>query len=133
MEHEQTVTSDIRKEFTAAGFEIVEPGIPPGSIGVRKYNCIQFLELKTAQDGLALGPPYFQIRGLNYELEDRGYQKFWYHQGKRFPIRKADLETLHRFDEEVRAILHSRSLYNESLGSTCARTVYDRLEGRPDR
>jgi len=26
-----------------------------------------------------------------------------------------------------------RSLYDESLGSTCARTVYDRLEGRPDR
>jgi len=133
MEREQTVMSDIRKEFTAAGFEIVEPGISPGSIGVRKYNCLQFLKLDAAQHWVALGPPYFQIRGLNCELEDRGYQKFWYHEGKRFPIRKADLQTLHRFDEEVRAILHSRSLYNESLGSTCARTVYDRLEGRPDR
>jgi hypothetical protein len=133
MEHEQTVTSHIRKEFTAAGFEIVEPGFSPGSIGVRKYNCVQFLELDAAQHWVALGPPYFQIRGLNYELEDRGYQKFWYRQGARFSIRKTDLQTLHRFDEEVRAILHSRSLYNESLGSTCARTVYDRLEGRPDR
>jgi len=133
MEGEQTVTSDIRKQFTAAGFEIVEPGIAPGSIGVRKYNCIQFLKLDAGQQWVALGPPYFQIRGLNCELEDRGYQKFWYHQGKRFPIRKADLEILHRFDEEVRAVLHLRSLYNESLGSTCARTVYDRLEGRSDR
>jgi len=133
MEREQTVTGDIRKEFTASGFEIEEPGISPGSIGVRKNNCVQFLELDAAQHWVALGPPYFQIRGLNYELEDRGYQKFWYRQGARFPIRKTDLQTLHRFDEEVRAILHSRSLYNESLGSTCARTVYDRLEGRPDR
>jgi len=133
MEREQTVTSDIRKEFTAAGFEILEPRVSPGSIGVRKYNCVQFLELDSVQHWVALGPPYFQIRGLNYELEDRGYQKFWYRQGARFPIRKTDLQTLHRFDEEVRAILHSRSLYNESLGSTCARTVYDRLEGRPDR
>ena len=133
MERQQPVSTDLRKQFTAAGFEIVEPGISPGSIGVRKYNCIQFLELKTAQDWLPLGPPCFLIRGLNYELEDRGYQKFWYRQGTWFPIRKTDLQTLHRFDEEVRAILHSRSLYNESLGSTCARTVYDRLEGRPDR
>ena len=53
--------------------------------------------------------------------------------GKRFPIRKVDLETLHRFDEEVRYILGLKSLYNESLGTTNARTVYDRLTGRPDR
>jgi len=132
MGREQKASADLRKEFIAAGFEIVEPGTSPGSIGIRKYHCLQFLQLKTAQDALALGPPYFQIRGVNYELEDRGYQKFWYHEGKRVAIRKDDLQTLHRFDEEVRAILHSRSLYNESLGSTCARTVYDRLEGRPD-
>jgi hypothetical protein len=40
---------------------------------------------------------------------------------------------LHRFDEEVRYILGVTSLYNESLGSTNARTAYDRLTGRPDR
>ena len=133
MQREQTVTTDIRKQFTAAGFEIVEPGVSPGTIGVKKYNCLQYLELNTEQTWLPLGPPYFIVQGLNCELEDRGYQKFWYHRGTRFPIRKTDLQTLHRFDEEVREILHSRSLYNESLGSTCARTVYDRLEGRTDR
>jgi len=132
MGREQKASADLRKDFIGAGFEIVEPGAPPGSISVRKYSCIQFLELKNAQDAVALGPPYFQIRGVNYELEDRGYQKFWYHGGKRIAIRKGDLQTLHRFDQEVRAILHSRSLYNESLGSTCARTVYDRLAGRQD-
>jgi hypothetical protein len=133
MGQEPTITTDIRKQFAAAGFEIVEAGISPGSIGVKKYNCVQYLELKAEQAWLPLGPPYFIIRGLNYELEDRGYQKFWHHRGTRFPIRKADLQTLHRFDEEVREILRWRSLYNESLGSTCARTVYDRLDGRPDR
>ena len=47
------------------------------------------------------------MRGINCELEDRGYQKFWYSksEGKRFPIRKVELEILHRFDEEVRYIL----------------------------
>jgi hypothetical protein len=133
MRQEAKITADIRKEFAAAGFEIVEAGVTPGSIGVKKYNCLQYLQLKAERAWLPLGPPFFQIHGLNYELEDRGYQKFWHHRGTRFPIRKADLQALHRFDEEVRAILRLRSLYNESLGSTCARTVYDRLEGRPDR
>jgi len=133
MGQEQLVTTDIRKQFTAAGFEIVEAGISPGSIGVKKYNCLQYLELKPEQAWLPLGPPYFQIRGLDCELEDRGYQKFWRHRATRFPIRKAELETLHRFDEEVRETLRLPSLYNESLGSTCARTVYDRLDGRTDR
>jgi hypothetical protein len=127
------ITTDLRKEFTAAGFEIVEAGTSPGSIGVKKYNCVQYLELKAEHAWLPLGASCFIIRGLNYELEDRGYQKFWHHRGARFPVRKADLQALHRFDEEVRQILCLRSLYNESLGSTCARTVYDRLNGRPDR
>jgi hypothetical protein len=133
MEDERIAPTDLRKQFTAAGFEIVEEGVPPGSIGVRKYNCVQYLKPNAEQVWVELGPPYFQVRGLNCELEDRGYQKFWCHRGARFPIRKTDLETLHRFDEEVREILHLQSLYNESLGSTCARTVYDRLEGRADR
>jgi len=132
MKQEAGITTDIRKEFTAAGFEIVEAGVSPGKIGVTKYNCLQYLEQKAEQAWLPLGPPYFTIRGLNYELEDRGYQKFWYHQGRRFPIRKTELQTLHRFDAEVREILRLPSLYNESLGSTCARTVYDRLEGRTE-
>jgi hypothetical protein len=81
------------------------------------------------------GPPYLVVHGINCELEDRGYQKFWYSkaENKHFPIRKVDLGILHRFDEEVRYILGMTSLYNESLGSTNARTVYDRLTGRPDR
>jgi len=133
MENNSNAASDVRKEFVAAGFEIVEGTAPPASIGVKKYNCVQYLESKPGKAWVAVGPPYFIVRGLNCELEDRGYQKFWRHQDTRFPIRKSELQALHRFDEEAREILHLRSFYNESLGSTCARTVYDRLEGRPDR
>jgi hypothetical protein len=132
MKPEQIASPDLRKQFTDAGFDIVE-GPTPGSIGVRKYNCLHHLEWKGNQLWLPLGPPYFQIRGLNCELEDRGYQKFWRQGDTHFPIRKTDLQIFHRFDEEVREILRLQSLYNESLGSTCARTVYDRLEGRSDR
>ncbi len=132
MRKAQPLIADIEKAFADAGFEIVH-GRPPGSIGVKKANCVQYLQLTEDHNWRPLGPPYFITRGLNCELEDRGYQKFWYHQGTRFPIQTANLKTLHRFDEEVREILRVRSFYNESLGSTCARTVYDRLEGRPDR
>jgi hypothetical protein len=124
--------SDIRKEFSAAGFELLPGEGSPGTIAVKKHHFLQYLEPQADSAWLPLGRPYFVIGGSNYELEDRGYQKFWRAWGKRFPIRKADLEALHRFDEEVRAILHWGSLYNESLGSTCARTDYDRLQGRPE-
>jgi hypothetical protein len=123
---------DLRRQFEQAGFVVAEP--QPGRLELKKSGCVCHLE---RQEGrwVRSGPPYFVVRGVNCELEDRGYQKFWYSKPgeKRFPIRKVDLEILHRFDEEVRYILGQRSLYNESLGSTNARTVYDRLTGRPDQ
>jgi hypothetical protein len=132
MATEIAVSQDVRKQFEQAGFEVANP--QPERLELRKSGCVCHLE---RQEGrwVRSGPPYFIVRGVNCELEDRGYQKFWYSKPgeKRFPIRKADLEILHRFDEEVRYVLGQRSLYNESLGSTSARTVYDRLTGRSDR
>ena len=126
------VEQDIRKEFEQAGFVVADAG--PGRIELKKSGCVSYLEGKDG-NWIRSGPPYFIVRGTPCELEDRGYQKFWLakSEGKRFPIRKVDLEVLHRFDEEVRYILGLKSLYNESLGTTNARTVYDRLTGRPDR
>ncbi len=123
---------DIPKQFEQAGFAVT--GNQPGMIEVKKSGCVAYLA-EQGGNWIYSGPPYFVVHGINCELEDRGYQKFWYSKSdsKRFPIRKVDLETLHRFDEEVRYILRLKSLYNESLGSTNARTVYDRLTGRPDR
>jgi hypothetical protein len=129
----QQAATDIRKEFLAAGFELQEGGKSPQSFEVRKNNCSQTVERDSKRGWALQGPPLFAVRGVKCELEDHGYQKFWYHQGKRFPIRLNDLKTLHRFDEEVRYILGFRSLYNESLGSTSARSVYDRMRGRPDQ
>jgi hypothetical protein len=130
---EAAIAADIRKQFEQAGFVISEAGRNPETLEVKKNSCLRYLVRRGDGTWVPSGPPYFLARGLNCELEDRGYQKFWYHDGKRFPIRKGDLETLHRFDQEMRSILGLKSLYNESLGSTCARTVYDRVHGRPDR
>ena len=129
----QPPKSDVREQFREASFEIVEGGTEASTIEVRKNNCAQRLERDSGGAWTPQGPPYFLVRGLLCELEDRGYQKFWFHKGKRFPIRLNDLKTFHRFVEEIRYILGLKSLYNESLGSVCARTVYDRMHGRPDR
>jgi len=130
---EPTVAAGIRKIFREAGFEAVEVAKAPETIEVKKYNCSCLLQRSSRGKWVPLSPPNFKVRGLNCELEDRGYQRFWYHEGKQFPVRANDLRTLHRFEEEVRAILGLKSLYHESLGTTSARSAYDRLDGRPDK
>lgn len=126
-------SADIRKEFEQAGFEVVTTSNDSASIEVRKNNCSRLLARDSKGAWRPQGPPHFTVRGLECELEDRGYQKFWYFEGKRFPIKQSDLKVLHQFDEELRAILGLITLYHESLGTTSARSVYDRLDGRPDK
>ena len=123
---------DIRERLKHAGFEIVEVSQTPEKIGLKKYGCVRYLTREPDGGWAPAGPAYLIVRGQEYELEDHGYQKFWRHAGKRFPIRVSELRNLHAFDQQVRECLRWKSLYNESLGTTSARSVYDRLSGRPD-
>lgn len=125
-------TADLRKQFQEAGFEIIEAAGGPDAFAIKKGPCNVAIERQASGIWQPAGPPTLNVRGLDCRLEDHGYQKFWLHGGQRFPIRVSDLKTLHHFDEEVRAILRIPSLYHESLGSTSARSAYDRLSGRPD-
>ncbi|MBI4167246.1 MAG: hypothetical protein HY508_16090 [Acidobacteria bacterium] len=126
-------TSDPRKQFREAGFEIIEVTGLPGALVVKKGPCKVSIELGAIGEWQPSGPPTLNVRGLDCRLEDHGYQKFWLHDDQRFPIRVSDLRTLHQFDEEVRQILGIPSLYHESLGTRSARSAYDRLTGRPDQ
>lgn len=132
MKDDRAATADIRKQFRDAGFEIDESGNDPGQVSVRKSNCTEHLVRRADGRWAPAGPPLFNVRGVNAKLEDRGYQKFWNADGQRFPVRVGDLRTLHQFDEEIRHVLGLRSLYHESLGTTSARSAYDRLSGRPE-
>jgi hypothetical protein len=122
--------ADVQREFQQAGFEVK----PTSSSGfeVKKNGFTQRVECNSAGLWLPVGPPLFNLRGVECELEDQGFQKFWYSSGKRFPAHLQELRTLHKFDQEVRYLLHLKSLYHESLGTTSARTVYDRVQGRAD-
>jgi hypothetical protein len=123
---------DVQTEFRRAGFEVAEVPGNPHTFAVKKLNCTHLIQPNATGAWSVAGRPTFNVRGLDCELEDRGYQKFWFHLGRRFPVRVSDLRTLHHFDEEVRTLLGLKSLYHESLGSTSARSAYDRLHGRPD-
>lgn len=87
-------------------------------------------------------PPGFLVRGQFARLWDAGYQKFWLPaprvddppaepgQGPRVPVVASELKELHEVAEELRTVLGIPSFYNESLGTTCHVTAYDRLLGR---
>src|SRR3990172_3465873 len=71
-------------------------------------------------------------------LRAAGYQKFWllgpptdepFNEPRR-PALAEQLQALHAFSEELKSVLGVPSFYNESIGSTCEVTAYDRLKGR---
>lgn len=70
MAQKRGTDTDLRKAFAAAGFEVTEESA--GRVAVKKHNFVHYLEPQADAAWLPVGPPYFIIRGSNYELEDRG-------------------------------------------------------------
>lgn len=132
MKSTKVTLTDIRNHFEKSGFTVSGGQGDAGPIEVRKYNCVHRIDRNRAGFWAPVDPPRFLINGAPYELEDKGYQKFWFADGKRVAIKLQELRDLQKFDQEVRYILKLKSLWGESLGTTSARTVYDRVTGRPD-
>jgi hypothetical protein len=64
-------------------------------------------------------------------LVDGGFQKFFETPSKRrIPALAADLKAIHGFQEDLREGLGLISLYNESLGTTSTKYLYDRVQDR---
>src|SRR5205807_10348063 len=72
--------ADVRKKFEASGFQVAETPGNPRSLEVKKNGFTRRIELDASGAWIPSGYPLFSVRGLDCELEDRGYQKFWYHQ-----------------------------------------------------
>jgi hypothetical protein len=67
------------------------------------------------------------------ELWSGGFQMFFATpSGKKTAARAEQLTALHAFEEDLKAGLGIESLYNESLGTTSAHHMYDRVEERDD-
>lgn len=62
---------------------------------------------------------------------DAGYQKFFLTDGgRRVPALAQHLKAMHAFEEDLKEGLGISSLYNEGLGTTFDRHVYDRVKNR---
>ena len=97
---------------------------------VRKYGC--GAEIAAAPDGTTevLARPGWLLKGVISRLVDRGYQKFLKTPKMEIPATAAHLHAIHEFGEELKEMAGAVSLYNESLGTTSDRYVYDRVKGR---
>ena len=63
-------------------------------------------------------------------LVDKGYQKFLKTPKMEIPATADHLRAIHEFSEELNEAAGATNLYNESLGTTSDRYVYDRVKGR---
>ena len=97
---------------------------------IRKYGCAA--EITAASDGttLILARPGWLLNGQIARLVDRGYQKFLKTPKLEVPATADHLRAIHEFSEELKEASGGTSLYNESLGTTSDRYVYDRVNGR---
>jgi hypothetical protein len=102
----------------------------PGAFQVRKYGCAA--EIADAGNGtvLLLARPGFLLGGEISRLLDRGYQKFLKTSRLEIPATADHLRAIHEFSQELNEATGATSLYNESLGTTSDRYVYDRVQGR---
>ena len=74
--------------------------------------------------------PGWVMQGEVARLVDRGYQKFIKSSQYELPATATQLHAIHLFNEELTQLAGGMSLYNESLGTTSDRYLYDRLAGR---
>src|SRR5687768_12565335 len=116
---------DSLKEF---GFAVDAAG--SGGTRVSKHGCAAFLEDRSgdipgvSKAGVVVG------KEIGW-LVNGGYQQFFVTpSGKKLPALAQQLRALHDFQEDLKEALGSISLYNQSLGTTSNRHLYDRVVGR---
>jgi hypothetical protein len=98
---------------------------------IGKHGCAIVLEKVQNEAGLrAAVRPGVVIGGETAQLVDRGFQKFFQTSKAEFPATADRLQTLHRFEEELREVTGRATLYNEALGTTSDAYLYDRVKGR---
>jgi hypothetical protein len=115
------------------GFEVT-PANGTGAAGgmlVSKYGAGAVLVPGAEGPELAVRPGAL-VRGEVARLLDRGYQKFIKTSQFELPATAQQLEAIHTFSEELKELARGKSLYNESLGTTSDRYLYDRVQGREE-
>lgn len=117
---------DALQMLRSRGFEVNRTG--SGAL-VAKYGAGAVLE--AGAGGVAfVERPGLVVGGAVARLLDRGYQKFFAIPRFELPATAAQLQAVHAFSEELKALVGGTDLYNESLGTTSDSYRYDRVQGR---
>jgi hypothetical protein len=111
-----------------AGFSVQKA--EGGRVRISNHGCGAVLEESPGNEPRFAVRPGLETKQGIAHLVDRGFQKFWQEGERQFPALSTQLQGLHRFNEDLRAVMGLTSLYNEALGTVSSRYVYDRLEGR---
>lgn len=114
--------------LASLGFKV---GSTRGVVRVEKYGA--GAEFRLGPDGRYQMTilPTIMLNGKFTRLWDAGYQKFLLtDDGLKLPALASHLESLRKFNEELRTALGVPTFYNEALGSVSQVSVYDRVKGR---
>lgn len=101
-----------------------------GVVRVSRGECA--VDLRDAGEAAEAVSPAGIIMGDEIgALVDGGFQKFFRTpHGKKKPALADELKALHDFEEDVKDLLGTKSLYNESLGTVSTFYLYDRVKDR---
>lgn len=105
------------------------PGAPGGVLVSKGGAGAVLTPAESAAAAIAIRPGLL-VGGEVGRLVDRGYQKFIKTSKYELPATALQLQAIHAFSEELKDLSGGISLYNESLGTTSDRYLYDRLKGR---
>lgn len=115
-------------QLRSAGFAVSDAA--DGTVLVVRDHYAALLK-KDAAGAAAIQAAGLALQGEVAELTDLGYQKiFRTPSGKLVPAVAEHLHGLHEFTEDLRQTLGLTSLYNEGLGTTNEKHLYDRITAR---
>lgn len=125
----QTDFDQAMEALRASGFETSKYAGVDGGVLITRNGLAAVLAPGEEGVQLAVGAGKL-IAGELARLEDRGYQKFLRTSHYELPATARDLHAIHLFSEELMQLAGAASLFNQSLGTTSDRYVYDRVQGR---
>lgn len=129
--HEKPVVvafSNQLEQLKSAGFTVSDAHSSSALVVRDRYAALLKQDTKGAAAIQASG---LALQGEVAELTDLGYQKiFRTAGGKCVPAVAEHLHGLHEFAEDLRELLGLTSLYNEGLGTTNEKHLYDRITAR---
>jgi hypothetical protein len=127
----QLTFDEILTNLRGSQFDVREvPGVA-GQYRVEKHGCGAVITRAQDGNGVAfVARPGFVLGGEIAHLLDRGFQKSFKTSKLEIAATADHLKAIHRFSEELKEIVGSPSLYNESIGTTSDDYFYDRLKGR---